>query len=511
MNIRYALVFIALVMVVACSKFDNITTEEWRPDVAFTLFNTTVNTVDLFESYGEGTELLIDTDQQLTLVYRSNGYSVESRDILSLIPDVTFPMLDTFMKLPYPLPVDIEIDFIRAKSGKMEIRTGNIHDEPVEITFNTPEATLSGMPFNKTFTISPMNTTHVFFPKSYPLADYILTPQGDSMIFRYTARLTESDSLVVLENVIGDFGLIVDFVEPVYSYAQGYLGSGSFPIPLDSVEVDFFQYFSDGTVFFEEPKMTIRTRNSFGFPVRAYFNTLNAITVDGESIPFGSDELMQGVDFNYPSINEVGQEAETVLVIDKDNSNIEDIIGQPVIYFEYDVEVISNPDADTTITSFVTDTSNFYLDAEVELPLYGRADGFTVSDTFDFDIDLEDYENVEEVEFKLVTENEFPTSVDVQVLFTDAEYNVVDRLLDPLERIFESGVVDANGNVTEASRKETIIPIPKDRFNNITQNATNMLVQVRITTFNEGNTSVRVYEDYDMTVKLGVIAGVKGG
>ena len=502
-KIRYALLFIAVVLFAACTKFDNITTDEWQPDVALTLFNTSINTVDLFEDYGQAGELLIDTDQQLTFVYRSNGYSVESKDVLTLIPDVSFPMIDTFMKLPYPLPADITIDYIVAKSGEIKFTTGNPYTEPVEFTFTIPESKLNGVPFSKTVTIGAANDVLPIFPSiaSYPLADYILTPQSDSMIFQYSARLVNSGSMVTLPAVI------VDFIDPVYVYAQGFLGSGSFPIPLDSVEVDFFELFSDGSVFFEEPTMTISTRNSFGFPVRAYFNILNAINIDGTSIPFGSDELSAGVDFNYPSINEVGEEAETVFVIDKDNSNIANIIGQPVAYFEYEVEVISNPDGDTSITSFVTDTSSFYLDAEVELPLYGKVDGFTVNDTLDFELTGE-YDEVNDVEFKLVTENEFPLDVELQVLFTDNEYNVIDELLTASERILTSAPVDTNGEAIDSSRKETFIPFPKDRFNNVKEKATRILVQARVTSANDGNTSVRIREHHEVDIKLGVIAGV---
>lgn len=503
-KIRYALLFIAVVLMAACTKFDNITTDEWQPDVALTLFNTSINTVDLFEDYGQAGELLIDTDQQLTFVYRSNGYAVESKDVLTLIPDVAFPMIDTFMKLPYPLPADITIDYIVAKSGELRLGAANPFPEPLEFTFTIPESKLDGVPFSKTVTISPANNgSSTISIASYPLKDYILTPQGDSMIFKYSARLLDSDSLVILPTpTVG-----VDFLDPVYSYAQGFLGSGSFPIPLDSVEVDFFELFSDGSVFFEEPTMTISTRNSFGFPVRAYFNVLNAINIDGSSIPFGSDELSAGVDFNYPSINEVGEDAETVFVIDKDNSNIENIIGQPVAYFEYEVEVISNPDGDTSITSFVTDTSSFYLDAEVELPLYGKVDGFTVNDTLDFELTGE-YAEVNDVEFKLVTENEFPLDVELQVLFTDNEYNVIDELLTASERILASAPVDSNGEATDSSRKETFIPFPKDRFNNVKEKATRILVQAKVTSANDGNTSVRIREHHEVDIKLGVIAGV---
>jgi len=504
MNIRYILLFFTIVTVFfACKKFENINTDEWQPEVAFTLFNSTVNTVDLFENFVNSGDLLIDQDQQITLVYSGGGYAIESRDVLDLIPDVSFPMIDTFMKLPYPIPAEIRIDFIRAKSGMMQISTGNTYPEPLEFTFTVPEATLNGAPFSKMVTIPAAGNGLPLIPSlaSYDLANYILSPQSDSMVFQYTARLTQSDSLVVLDYVL------VDFQDPVYSYAQGFLGTGTFYVPLDSIEMDFYEYFTMGDVFFEEPRMTITARNSFGFPMRTSFNVLNAITVDGEEIPFGNETFTDGIDFNYPTINEVGDTKETVVTITRDNSNIENIIGQPIIYFEYNAEVDSNPDNDTSIISFVTDTSNFYLDAEVELPLYGRVDGFSVNDTLEFALE-ENFDNVGDVEFKLVTVNEFPADVELQVLFADENYNVIDKLLDPAEQLFASSEVNAAGEVIEPATKETYIPLSRDRFNNITQNAKYMFVRISIWSFDDGGTSVRIFEDTQVTVKLGVIGTV---
>jgi len=504
MDIRYIFLFFIIIAFAACKKFDNISTAEWQPEVAFTLFNSTVNTSDLFENYVSSGELLIDDQQQLTLVYSGGGYAIESRDVLNLIPDVSFPMIDTFMKLPYPLPAEVEIDFIRAKSGLIQITTGNTYMEPLELTFTIPEATLDGVPFSRTTTIGAASALIPLTPsiQAYELADYVLTPESDSMIFHYSARLVNSDSLVILQAVV------VDFQDPVYSYAQGFLGTGTFYVPLDSIALDFYQYFNNGEVFFEEPQMTITARNSFGFPMRTSFNVLNAITVDGETIPFGNQALADGIDFNYPTIDQIGETKETVVVIGRDNSNIENIIGQPVIYFEYDAEVSSNPDNDLSITSFVTDSSNFYLDAEVELPLYGRVNGFTISDTFDFVEISEDFDNVNSVEFKLVTVNEFPADVELQVLFADENYNIIEKLLDPAEMVFESSTVNDLGEITELARKETFIPLSKERFNTITQDAKYMLVQIRIWSFENGETSVRIYEDTEVTIKLGVIGEV---
>lgn len=504
MKIRYTLLFLlSTLVIIACNKLDkldNINVDEWRPDVAFSLVNTTVTTQDLLENYGEDTEIIVDSDQQLTLVYRSEGYSQEGEELFQLIPDVNFPMNTSPFKLPYPLPAGVRIDYIIAKSGDIKITSVNPHQEAVAITFSIPESTLNGNIFSESWQLANTFPLPLPYEVITPLDGYILAPADDSITFQYDARFVSNDSMVAMP-------FVVDFVEPQFTYAEGFLGNGSFLIPRDTIEVDFFEYFSnDGSVFFEEPRMIITVRNSFGFPVRAQFDVLNAVTRDGTVIPFSSTQLDNGVDFNYPSLTEVGEEKTTVFVIDKDNSNIENIIGQPIVIFDYEADININPDNDTTLVGFVTDTSDFYLDAEIELPLYGTVNGFIANDTLA--LELGDYKKVEEVEFKLVVENGFPSDAEIQVYFVDDDYNVIDKLLDPVENALLAAPVGPDGRVIEKMRKETFAKITRDRFTNIKNDATQILVEVTMTTLNDGTTSVRIYDDYDMDVKLGIIAGL---
>ncbi len=502
MKIRYTLLAsLCILTAIACNKIEklgNINTDEWRPDVAISLVNTTVTTQDLLENYGEDTEIIVDQNQQLTLVYRSEGYSQEGEELFQLIPDVNFPMNTSPFKLPYPLPAGVRIDYIVAKSGDIKITSINPHLESIGITFSIPESTLNGDIFEKYWELP--GAFPAPFENIYPLADYILRPEDDSITFQYDARILSNDSMVAA-------AFVIDFVEPQFSYAEGFLGNGSFSIPRDTIEVDFFRYFNnDGSVFFEEPRMILTVRNSFGFPVRAQFDVLNAVTKDGTVIPFSSTQLDDGVDFNYPSLTQVGEEKTTIFTIDKDNSNIANIIGQPIVMFDYEADININPDNDTTLVGFVTDSSDFYLDAEIELPLYGRVNGFVVNDTLA--LELGEYKKVEDVEFKLVVENGFPTDAEIQVYFVDDDFAVIDQLLDPVENALVAAPVGPDGRVTMKERKETFAPINKDRFTNIKNNATQMIISVGMTTINDGTTSVRIYEDYNMDVKLGVIAGL---
>ena len=58
------------------------------------------------------------------------------------------------------------------------------------------------------------------------------------------------------------------------------------------------------------------------------------------------------------------------------------------------------------IRGFMTDSSEMNVQVEVELPMYGTASGFEARDTFG--INFDSYQEFDDVEFKVVSENGIP-------------------------------------------------------------------------------------------------------
>ena len=126
--------------------------------------------------------------------------------------------------------------------------------------------------------------------------------------------------------------------------------------------------------------------------------------------------------------------------------------------------------------------------------------------TFDFDITERDEINY--AEFKLITENGFPTDVDMQLTFLDAEDVILDSLMINDDRILAAASVNGDGEVAQRQVKETYIRIEDSRLENIRQLARRIVVRTSMTTLNGGDVSVPIYADYSVDYKLGVIAGV---
>jgi hypothetical protein len=114
--------------------------------------------------------------------------------------------------------------------------------------------------------------------------------------------------------------------------------------------------------------------------VRSKANILNVFTVDNEILAIESDYL-NNITVDYPSLNEVGQTKSTHFDFNKDNSNIDVILGAGPTAIDYDFDAVANPDSNATIRGFMTDSSFMNVQVEVELPMYGAATGFEVRDT----------------------------------------------------------------------------------------------------------------------------------
>ena len=69
--------------------------------------------------------------------------------------------------------------------------------------------------------------------------------------------------------------------------------------------------------------------------------------------------LRNGIDFPYPTINEVGQVKRDTFTFNNTNSNLDVVFGSGPIAVAYDVDAFTNPFGDTGLKGFITDKS-FY-------------------------------------------------------------------------------------------------------------------------------------------------------
>ena len=493
----------SLFLIQSCVKdlqeIDNIEVENWQPEVAVALVNTTVSIQDFLDDFDTQGYLDIDDENFMTLVYESNVFSVSGEDIID-IPDITIPMLDTSMVFPYgAINTSFDIDFFTVKNGQLDFAFQSLYAEDMNVIIEVQNLTQNGnkLSYSTGAVYSGSSPTNV--SGTIDLSGYIMNFSNDEIEVRYIATNAAGERKY-LQN------MVLQLHDFEYSFIQGYFDQYEFDLPNDTILINLFETAVSGSLKIEDPKINLKITNSFGVPIGMVAETLIAETMSEGTMDVHSI-LDDGVGFNYPSLVEVGQSKITNIGLNKDNSNLSEIISSNPKQLRYELDALTNPTADPSIKGFVLDTSRFAVDVEMELPVWLSASNFAVEEVSDFDASF--FEDIESASFKLITENGLPIEAGVQVYFMDENNVVLDSLFDDVNMtLIPAAQVNTQGEVTAKSSSENIAEFTIDRIVKI-QNATQISIKGMVSTAEMGTVAVKFYTDYGMSFKLGAIAKLK--
>ncbi len=474
------------------NPIDEIKTElnqEW----ALPLIDTRKSFGDIINGFDPKAYVQIGTDSTVILRYKGNYTTQSSLDIFANFRNVSFPILDSTMTVPFSLPSGVHIDYVDVKKGTLRWGIAPT-PEPLNVTISIPQLTKNGVAFRKNFNHNGITLDTI------EMAGWRLAAQNDSIYIYTTARKISNGQAFNLKG--GGAYQIQNFE---FAYAKGYFGQSIFDGPQDSIAIDFFDKWQNGSVYFDNPRMIITLDNSFGVPVRSIMRQGEVLTLDGRRLPLQSP-LTVGVDINYPKINEVGQSKRTVVVFDKTNSNIADIMSSNPVAIQYDIDGLTNPDQNRTITGFMTDSSKFELQVEVEVPMIGRAKNFELNDTFD--INLGQATDVTQAEFKIITDNGMPIDISLQGYFATSNGAIIDSMYTAKSPILRGAPVNNLGLPTSITTTENLITINAEKLKKI-RSAKKLIIRYSFSTTNNGTVPVKLKSTQDVRVRIGVKFGLK--
>lgn len=486
----------------ACRQFDDLgdaTVSDYEAEFAIPLISSSISLEKLLDKLDNFTFAEVDPDGLIRLKYRGQVVTRTSQDIFDNIASAlppAIPVIDTVMELPFSTPDGMSIDYVRIKKGTMQYLFQSFHEQNVSVKVRFPQAfSPGGQPIEFTHNINYAGSVPVLsFPVTLDMKDYTLEAVDGKINIEYEAIKANGE-----RDTVSNFFIVFNNLE--FSYAEGYFGNQTHENGRDTIKIDFFETWTQGNVTFEDPRIYINVFNSFGVPTRSVANIFQIETADGQILPLESPYIDSGIDFEYPSFDEIGEEKVTSFSFTKDNSNIDVILGSNPIALDYEVDAITNPDSDVDVRGYITDSSSYTVFVEVDLPIHGRANGYLVRDTFDLNFDR--FEQVRSVEFKLVTENGLPLGVDLQAYFVDASGAVLDTLLDAPQTLLEAAPVNGEGVASTKVKTTTIIPFPQTRFDNI-RNANRLILNAWVSTTNEGSVPVKIFKTQELDVRMGM-------
>jgi hypothetical protein len=499
------LVILAFFTVLSCRivPFEDVSLagqSEW----AVPLIDSKKSVSDLVKGFDKEAFLQIAPDGLLVLHYKGNFIAQSSLDIFSNLQNLPYPLTDTATALPFQVPNGIDIDYVDAKRGQFILAFRGLPNEVLMVTMKIPQMTNNGLPFTKTFSL-----TQLPYLETIELAGWHFEPANGSINIIYDARrmaTNERINLSIKENTDKGSFTGIQIKDFQFSLVKGYFGKSTFDSPRDTIEMDFIKNLTQGEIRFEEPKMTLTLDNSFGIPVRAISKIAEVLTVNGQHLALKS-VITEGIDINYPSINEIGKSKKTVFVLDKNNSNLVDIISSNPRAIDYDIDGITNAAENRSVRGFMTDSSFYKLQVEVDLPIHGSAKNFTILDTFAFDI--KKYDKLTNAALKIVTDNGLPVDIGLQGFFVSANGAIIDSFYSKTSPLVLKGApVAANGLPTSIQRQESLIDVDTVKLKKIVP-ASKIVVRLTISTTNNGTVPVKLIKTQEVRVQVGLKFGVK--
>lgn len=497
-------------LLVSCNAFDDFSdleVVEGQTEFAVPLIDTDLSLGDLLKNFEENSTLTIDPDGTLRFNYSGDVISQTSQFMFDAIQNTLsqfpiIPVTSQRMALPFTSPNGLDLDRMDCKNGQVTYYVVNRHPESVNATIRFPDVRKNGEPMTFNISLPPYSgtgdppfSTNIFFPAS---ADgYSISTLADSIFIEYEAIRASG-----IPDTLASVLLSIRDLE--FTYAEGYLGNFIHQGGRDTILIDFFDNWTQGNVYFDDPTVTFFIENSFGIPTRSIVNVFNIITVNDEILPLESPYVTNGINFPYPTIDQVGQTKTERFVFNKGNSNIDVILGAGPVAVDYDVNALTNPDSDPNIRGFITDESYYRVRVEVELPLHGRAAGFAAADTLD--LNLGDLSEVDFATFQLYTLNELPLDVELQAYFLDEGGAVLDSLFSGRQLVVQGAPVDAAGFSSSSAGKVNEVAFSEARFSRI-KNARKVALHGSFSTTNNQSQSIKVLADQNIRIKLGAILG----
>lgn len=495
-----------LLFTVSCVDINALEDAEappYRAEFALPLVNSSIGIREILEEAPDAEALRIDAEGQIFLEYRGAVLGRDGAEVFEQVATAfppVIPISSNNLALPFAVPNGIDLDRLDLKQGILSYYLENPNEEPVEVEVNFPTFLKDGVPLSFNLTL-PAYSGSGPFPGAtnqtdpFDISGYAIIPQNDSVYVNYSAT-TPSGAEVSLVN------FIVRMQDLGFSYAEGYLGQLLFEGGDDVIPIDFFDTYTGGDIYFAAPVVTFDVENSFGVPTRAVVNQFDVTTVDGEVLTVESNLIDNGIDFPFPDLQEVGQSRTERYVFNKQNSNVDELLGAGPVEVAYDIDARINPENNSSIKGFMTDSSFFRVQMLVDLPLFGSASGFTTNDTIG--LDLDSYSEVTAAEFKVVTENGTGIDLFLQGYFLDESGTVLDSLLSGPQQIVVGAPVDDQGRVTGARSQTTFIALDATQFDRI-RTSEELLLQVRFSTETNDPRYVRLLDSDRLQVRIGAI------
>lgn len=507
----------------SCLKddFTNIHLPVYEPTIAFPIGSARLTISDILDRAGDLDFLHQDANGFLTVYHRSTLLSEYAGDLitfdrqehdttLSVVFPVNLPVGDS-LTLSYVFAqkfsnsYDDVVDSIRFKNGDFTIEIESMMDRDAVVILTSPFVTKNDIPLKRVFPLNYTGTLPV-------TASVTIDLEGYAFVFDHVGNQNNLNFYLDVR-VFGDanpdpgpFDITISIAQDNLNYRAlfGLIKTRSMALLHDAINIDIFKKGLGGEFRINDPRIGIYFQNSFGIPISIEIDPLMGTSDVNPPYQVHLTGLPKPFMLNAPDISQVGQKVASSIYLDKTNSNLDDFLNLLPQRVEYGVEGIINPTGSVP-GNFVLDTSYFEVEVEIEIPLEGYANGFTLQDTLKFSFE-EDLNMLEWILFRVNAESTFPVEAAIQVTFLDSLYNPIDSLFDSYQVIIPGalpGPPPDYRSLTPALRTYDI-KATSDKLKKLNKDVKYLFLTGKINTAGGGNQVVRIYTDNYLKLTVGI-------
>ena len=427
------------------------------------------------------------------MIFSISGNAIQATEGSIKFPEQEGPSDSLIVDIE--LDDDVEISHIDLVSGAIVYNYESSVNTSIQLNIEIPSLKDQfEMVFSETLEI---NNTQFTGPQSisFPLDNYSfdLSESVNQIQVNYSSQIMGSNTFQSFsENDQIQIDISMENLE--FSYVEGYFGQIEQEIEQDEMDFDF-SVLDDiaPNLYLETPNLRFTVDNAIGVPFR----------IDLDVIGVNENET---ISIDGPSINAVGQ-VSTITNFTNSNSQLPAFIAMSPSQILYSGSVLSNPSGNMGILNSITNGSNIEIGFEMDLPLHLRLEDAMRTDTLALDFgdendDTSGPEYVDSVILKLHTENEFPLDIDLMILFTDSLSGLV---LDSIDvEMLDAAEVDEEGRTISANIYDSNIVLNSGQIDALF-NSNRALLNMKINSYDNQNTAVKLYTDYEFKIAVGAI------
>lgn len=416
-------------------------------------------------------------------------------------------VINSLSNAKYDFGEDIEITRLGVKSGNLSIRAVSTIQDTLEFIYSLPTAIKENRAVEVTTLLNPAPAGgNIVNEQDFSLAGYFidLTDDADSVnLFpqRLVANLKYSGNLVtadLADSIFVYYGLL----DIIPDYIEGYLGKETFEFQ-ETVQLDFFAGIGGGSLDLENPKVSLTFLNSIGIDGELDLRRVRATnTLNGNSVDLSGSALSQPLYIPGPRFPNVGQSVVSSLDLNRENSNIRNIIGLLPDQISFDMAVEANKNGNSGLReNFATDESRITAFLDMEAPLHGVADQLQLRDTLDFALGSGTIPSeISEGLLKLIAHNGFPLEAEVQVYFIDPGGIETAKLFDNGPAQLGAAALNTAGFVDTPQKSVLQAAFGSDKVQSL-ERANRAVVEFTLSTRPSG-VPVKLYTTYGIDFNL---------